>query len=79
MAGAAMNEQDMTSGEEQRLTSPQSLGSLFLTFLKIGSTAFGGFMALISVVQNYAVERKKLLSPGDMLDGISLGIITGNH
>jgi chromate transporter len=52
-----------------------SPGALFLLFLKIGSTAFGGFMALISVVQNYAVERKKLLSPGDMLDGVSLATV----
>jgi chromate transporter len=52
-----------------------SLGALFLLFLKIGSTAFGGFMALISVVQNYAVERKKLLTPGDMLDGVSLATV----
>ena len=54
---------------------PVPLGALFLTFLKIGSTAFGGFMALISVVQNYAVERRKLLKAGDMLDGISLATI----
>jgi len=52
-----------------------SLGELFLTFLKIGSTAFGGFMSLISIVQHYAVERKKLLSPEDMLDGVSLATI----
>ncbi|HEY6010626.1 MAG TPA: chromate efflux transporter [Nitrospirota bacterium] len=52
-----------------------SLGALFLTFLKIGLTAFGGFMALISVVQNYAVERKKLLKNEEMLDGISLATI----
>ncbi len=52
-----------------------SLWSLFFTFLKIGSTAFGGFMALISVVQNYAVERKKLLRHEDMLNGISLATI----
>jgi chromate transporter len=49
--------------------------SLFWTFLKIGSTAFGGFMALISVVQNYMVERRKLISHEDMLDGISLATI----
>ena len=49
-----------------------SLLSLFWTFLKVGSTAFGGFMALISVVQNLVVERKKLLRHEDMLDGISL-------
>ncbi|MCW9046741.1 MAG: chromate efflux transporter [Gammaproteobacteria bacterium] len=52
-----------------------SLLSLFWIFLKIGSTAFGGFMALISVVQNYLVNRKKLLSDEEMLDGISLATI----
>lgn len=52
-----------------------SLGSLFLTFLKIGSTAFGGFMALISIVQHYAVDRRKMLRSEDMLDGISLATI----
>jgi chromate transporter len=52
-----------------------SLGSLFWTFLKIGSTAFGGFMALISVVQNYVVERRRLLTQEEMLDGITLATI----
>ncbi|MGD8907761.1 MAG: chromate efflux transporter [Chromatiales bacterium] len=52
-----------------------SLSALFWTFLKIGSTAFGGFMALISVVQNYVVERRRLLSHDEMLDGISLATI----
>ena len=55
--------------------SRPSLWSLFLSFLKIGSTAFGGFMALISVVQNEIVERKKLLTHSDMVDGISLATI----
>jgi chromate transporter len=50
-------------------------GTLFWTFLKIGSTAFGGFMALISVVQNYVVERRQLLSHEEMLDGISLATV----
>ena len=48
---------------------------LFITFLKIGSTAFGGFMALISVVQNYVVDRNKLISHSVMVDGISLATI----
>lgn len=51
------------------------LRSLFLTFLKIGSTAFGGFMALISVVQNEVVERRRWLAAEDMLDGVSLATI----
>lgn len=46
-----------------------------LTFLKIGSTAFGGFMALISVVENIIVKEGKLLTPQDMLDGISLATV----
>lgn len=49
-----------------------TLPALFWTFLKIGATAFGGFMALISVVQNYVVERRRLLNHEDMLDGVSL-------
>ncbi len=52
-----------------------SLYSIFWTFIKIGSTAFGGFMALISVVQNYVVERRKLMTDEEMLDGVSLATI----
>lgn len=49
-----------------------SLTFLFLTFLKIGSLAFGGYMALISVIENVIVKRLKLISHDDMLDGVSL-------
>lgn len=52
-----------------------SLAFLAWTFLKVGSTAFGGFMALISVVQNIVVERRKLLSAEEMLDGVSLATL----
>ena len=57
------------------MTRKESNWLLFWTFLKIGSTAFGGFMALISVVQNYLVDRKKLLTDTEILDGISLATI----
>jgi len=52
--------------------APPSLLSLFGIFFKIACTSFGGFMALISTVQNEVVERRKLVSANDMLDGISL-------
>jgi len=52
-----------------------SLWFLAWTFLKIGSVAFGGFMALISVVQNVIVERHKLLEAEEILDGISLATL----
>ena len=45
---------------------------LFWAFLKIGSTAFGGFMALVSVCESMIVQQHKLLSHEEMLDGISL-------
>lgn len=55
--------------------SEVSLWFLFRTFLKIGSIAFGGFTALISVVENIIVRQRKLLQAEDMLDGISLAML----
>ncbi|HCU54102.1 MAG TPA: chromate transporter [Gammaproteobacteria bacterium] len=58
----------------ERLSEP-GLRSLFWIFFKIACTSFGGFMAMIAVVQNVVVERRKLLSSADMADGISLASI----
>jgi chromate transporter len=52
-----------------------SLPHLFLTFLKIGSLSFGGFMALVAAVQKQVVERDKLISHEEVLDGISLASV----
>lgn len=52
-----------------------SLWELFTLFLRIGSTAFGGFMALIAVVENNVVERRKWLTHEEMLDGVSLATV----
>lgn len=52
-----------------------SLWNLFTLFLRIGSTAFGGFMALIAVVQQKVVEQRKWLSQEEMLDGVSLATV----
>src|SRR6267378_7866965 len=64
-----------SQGNDSVVAHRPSLSSLFLSFLRIGCTAFGGFMALISVVQTEIVERRKLMAPADMLDGISLATI----
>lgn len=48
---------------------------LFATFFKAGCLGFGGFMSLISVVQNILVEKKKLLRREEMLDAITLASI----
>lgn len=49
-----------------------SLPALFWIFFRIACTSFGGFMAMIAVVESVVVERKKLLTHQAMLDGISL-------
>ena len=60
----------------ESISSPQiSLADLFGNFLKIGSTAFGGFMALVSAIENVIVGKRKLLTHEDMLDGISLASV----
>ncbi|MGE5241760.1 MAG: chromate efflux transporter [Bacteroidota bacterium] len=54
------------------MAQPVSLWTLFWVFFRIACTSFGGFMAMISVVENVVVERKKLMTHHDILDGISL-------
>ncbi len=61
--------------ESELDSSSISLLHLFGNFLKIGSTAFGGFMALVSVIENIIVDKRKLLTHEDMLDGISLASV----
>ena len=60
---------------ERDSSASVSLAYLFGNFLKIGSTAFGGFMALVSVIENIIVDKRKLLTHEDMLDGISLASV----
>jgi chromate transporter len=52
-----------------------SLSALFWMFSKIACTSFGGFMAMISVVEREVVAQRKLVRHEDMLDGISLASI----
>src|SRR5512133_1557471 len=52
-----------------------SLKYLFFTFLKIGSISWGGFMALIAVVQKQLVDKDKVIREEVILDGISLASV----
>jgi chromate transporter len=49
-----------------------SLVDLFLAFCKLGAISFGGNMALVAVVQNYACKKKKWLPDEVILDGVTL-------
>lgn len=53
-------------------TAAVSLPYIFLTFLKLGATAFGGYMSLVAMVQKQLVELDKKLKEEELLDAISL-------
>ena len=65
------NSQDTEKEVSQDLAT-LSLADIFFTFLKIGSVAFGGFMSLISVIEDAVVKRRQLIAHHEILDGISL-------
>src|ERR1044072_8024485 len=50
-----------------------SLFRLFLIFLKIGATAFGGNVALVAAVRKDLCEKRKILSDAQVLDFTTLG------
>lgn len=49
-----------------------SLGYIFLTFLKLGAMAFGGYMSLVAMVQKQLVEIDRRLKEETLLDAVSL-------
>ena len=52
---------------------PTSLGRIFLVFVRIGMTGFGGAMSLLAMVQEHAVERRKVSTPEEFAEGVALG------
>ena len=52
-----------------------SLLTLFTEFIRIGSLSFGGFMALISMIEERFVEKGAYLKNQTLLDGISIASI----
>lgn len=63
---------EMTKSTETGSTEKVSLLYIFWVFLKLGATAFGGYMSLVAIVQKQLVEIDKKLKEEDLLDGISL-------
>jgi len=52
--------------------SENRLKSLLSTFLIIGTTSFGGYMALIAIIRRNMVERDAIISDEILTEGISL-------
>lgn len=50
----------------------KSLMELFLTFLKIGAFTFGGGYAMVALLENEFVEKKKWLDKAEFLDVVAI-------
>ena len=61
--------------EKKKYSTDITLQFLFLSFLKIGATSWGGFMAIISVVQKELVEKKALIEEKVIFEGVSLASV----
>jgi len=59
----------------EKLEKEVTLKYLLLNFLKIGATSFGGFMAMVSVIQDQMVTKNKVIKNEIILDGISLASV----
>lgn len=51
------------------------LSKLFKVFLRLGATGFGGMVALLAIVQEQVVERRKMVSPQAFAEGMAIGQI----
>ncbi len=49
-----------------------SVLQLFISFLKVGAFTFGGGYAMIPIIQKEAVEKRKWISEGDILDILAI-------
>jgi len=54
-----------------------SLREIFKTFLIIGTTGFGGGMAVVSLVERSCVQEKKWLTQDEFMHGLAFGQILG--
>lgn len=54
-----------------------SLIELAKLFLKIGTIGFGGGMAIIAMMQDYCVNRKKWMENDEFVHGVALGQFMG--
>jgi chromate transporter len=54
-----------------------SLREIFTTFIIIGTTGFGGGMAIVSLIERYCVHEKKWLSLDEFMHGFAFGQLLG--
>ena len=60
--------------QKEGYTGMKLICSLFITFLKIGAFTFGGGYAMIALLENEFVEKKKWLEKSEFLDMVAVEI-----
>jgi len=58
------------------LVAPFGLAALFLVFLKIGATLFGGGYVLVALIRSNLVAHLRWISERQLLDAIAMGQVT---
>ena len=53
-------------------SNKRTLLSLFIIFLKIGAFTWGGGYAMLPLIKNEVVEKKKWITSSDFIDGIAV-------
>ncbi len=61
-----------TRREIERIANTATLGGLFLSFLKIGTTGFGGGLAVIAHIRTLAVAQRHWMTEQDFANGFAL-------
>jgi chromate transporter len=57
----------------KRISRTATLGGLFLSFLKIGLTGFGGGFAVLAQIRNLVVLERRWLGEHDFVEALALG------
>lgn len=57
----------------ERISRTATLGGLFLSFLKIGLTGFGGGFAVLLQIRNLVVQERRWLGENDFVEALALG------
>jgi chromate transporter len=57
----------------QRISRTATLGGLFLSFLKIGLTGFGGGFAVLTHIRQVVVQERRWLTENDFVEALALG------
>jgi chromate transporter len=57
----------------KRISRTATLGGLFLSFLKIGFTGFGGGFAVLTHIRHFVVQERRWLNEQDFVEALALG------